>query len=379
MNDMDYKKFGLSVLNYLDNLFLMGTYGLSLDLIKLITSKMTNVKPPLNWDGNDWPKHYHNESNLLWIMDKNDKKVFLPQAVVIGPWEANDIYDKLSVKLSEPNFAPPAKIEQSLAFYAKKADFNGENARLLGYDKKNQTLTFQGARYFDWVMTNLSLDAERSPLPTLREETSEGNKLQALNDSPLTNITGINGLIFSNDGYMIYQQRLKNVLVRPGQLCSGFSGTVDKIDIEHLIRSKNPILPELDSAREAVEEIGILRSNVNKIIFLGLTRELIRGGTPEMFYAVDLDIDRRTILSLIPKDKEGVVKSVNFGRYARSIDDNGSSILPRDTLWALLSHIESETHAPVSIPFLTNIAMWYWNWAKDKVGASSFKILCSGV
>ncbi|MCF7966251.1 MAG: hypothetical protein K9L79_12020 [Methylobacter tundripaludum] len=370
--DNDYKKFGLKVFENLDSNFLYGTAGLSLSIAKLIKSKISIKKPPLDWDGKNWPTYYHNEKSLLWVMGRKNNKLYLPQSVLIGPWEAKDLFDKIKVELYEPNFIPPYKNEQCLGFYKKDDDFNGENARLKNYDRDKNTLTFQGASYFDWIMTNLSLDYDRTPLPTLRQETSVGDKLQDLDNNPLTNITGINGLLFSNDGYMIYQKRNKKVLVRPNQLCSGFSGTIDKIDIRHLTQSSTPYLSNLDTLREAVEEIGIRRKDFKKIIFLGITRELIRGGTPEVFYAVDLDLDRKSILELIPQDKEGVIKSVNFGRYARSINDESASALSESTLWGLIEKVEKETNAPVSIPFLTNLALWYWHWENDKVGANSY-------
>lgn len=370
--DNDYKKFGLEVFKYLDSLFLYGTGGLSLSLAELIKSKISIKKSPLDWNGKNWPTYYYNEKSLLWVMDRKNNKLYLPQSVLIGPWEAKDLFDKIKVELYEPNFIPPYKNEQCLGFYKKDDDFNGENARLKNYDRDNKSLTFQGAHYFDWIMTNLSLDYDRAPLSTLRQETSTGGKLQDLDNNPLTNITGINGLLFSNDGHMIYQKRNKKVLVRPNQLCSGFSGTIDKIDIRHLTQSSTPYLSNLDTLREAVEEIGICRDDLKNIIFLGITRELIRGGTPEIFYAVDLNLDRKKILELIPKDKEGIIKSVNFGRYAKSINDESIPALSESTLWGLIEKIENETKAPVSIPFLTNLALWYWHWENNKVGADSY-------
>lgn len=372
--DGEYKKFGLEVLNYLDNLFLFGAGGLSLSFLKLIRSKTKSRQLPLDWEGKNWPSYYRNELSLLWIMDREKRKIFLPQAVVIGPWEANALFEELNVELYEPNFQAPYKVEEGLEFYLKKTDFNGENARLKCYDRQKKILIFQGAQYFDWVMTNLSLDFCRAPFSTLREETSEGGVLQDLDGHPLANITGINGLLFSEDGYMIYQKRNKNVLVNPNQLCSGFSGTVDKIDIENLIQKADPKLSKLDTVREAVEEIGIRRSDVKRITFLGITRELIRGGTPEMFYAVDLKLSRKEICDLIPKDREGALNYVNFGRYARSVSKDYNDKLAKSTLWKLMEKIESETRAPLSIPFLTNIALWYWHWANDRVGAGPMSL-----
>ena len=374
MNDdikKDIKKFGIDIIKCLDDNLLCGTGKLSFSFVNLIKKIFINRKPPLDWDGKEWPNFYRNENSLLWIK-KNNKKIYLPQKILIGPWEAKEYFDKIHVKLKNQNFRPPYKNEKCLKFYIKEGDFNGENARLVSYDKNDKIMIFQGAYYFDWIMTNLALDFDRSPLPTLREETSISGKLQPLEDSPLANITGINGLLFSNDGYMIYQKRNTKVLVRPNQLCSGFSGTVDKIDIEHLVKLENPVLSKMDTAREAVEEIGIFRQHIKGIEFLGLTRELIRGGTPELFYAIDLNLSRDKILTLIPQHKEGFIFSVFFGPYAKSFNNSNNTLHER-TLWQLMDRIEDKTRAPISIPFLTNLALWYWQWGNDQVGKGSLQ------
>jgi hypothetical protein len=372
--DSEYKKFGLKVAEYVDGHFLYGVGGLSIGLIKLIQSKLAINKPPLDWNGERWQEHYYNESSILWIT-KNDKKLYLPQKIILGPWDgASEIFDTLDIFLETDNFIPEYKNEKCLQFYIKEGDFNGENARLIKLDRENKSLVFQGAKYFDWVSTNLSLDHDTSPLPTLRDCTSLNGRLHDLENSPLVNITGINGLIFTKDGYMVYQKRNGEVLVRPNQLCSGFSGTIDKIDIEHVIRGERPVLQKMDTAREAVEEVGIDRSNIKDIQFLGITRELIRGGTPELFYSIDLDLTRKEVLGLIPKDKEGSIQSVFFGMYAKSKNSRSTVGLNEQTLWQLLDSIERETKAPISIPFLTNLALWYWQWDEKKVGASDIAL-----
>ena len=368
--DDEYEKIGWKITRFIDSAFLYGTSELFLSFLDSAKSKLKMRRPPLDWDGNTWQDYYYNEKSLLWITGKNNERLYLPQSVILAPWEAKGLHNKIKVKLHEPDFEPRDKNEQCLNFYIKDGDFPGKNARLLNYDKDKHELTFQGAVYFDWIMTNLSLDFVRSPLPTLREETSLDGKLQDLHSSQLTNITGINGLLFSNDGYMIYQKRNEEVLVRPNQLCSGFSGTVDKVDIEHLIQSTNPVLSNMYSVREAVEEVGIDRKNVKQIVFLGITRELIRGGTPELFYSADLDLNRNQILKLIPQEKEGIVKSVSFGMYATSLSDG---TMAERTLWGLINSIEEETSAPLSIPFITNLALWYWHWANDKVGVGGLE------
>jgi len=367
--DNELKNLGIDVFECADGIVTSGVLGLSIKFLKLVNNKIKGIQLPLDWDGKNWHIHYKNERKVLWII-KGEQRICLPQTIIIGPWDnSGDLFKQIKVELLSENFIPKNTNANCLKTYLKKGDFNGKNARLVSYNQEHKTLIFQGANYFDWITTNLSLDYDRSPLPTLRAESSNYGKLDKLNLSPLANITGINGLLFSNDGYMIYQKRNNTVLIRPNELCSGFSGTIDKIDISNLVASSSPLLSNMDTVREAVEEIGIDRDDhVNHIEFLGITRELIRGGTPEIFYAIDLNLPREEILKLIPKDTEGEIHSVELGVHATAKKRNSTQILAEATLWQVLEKIERETKAPISIPFLTNLSLWYWQWNKQKVG-----------
>ncbi len=362
--NIDYREFGFEVLRYIDRKFLYEAGWWSVKIYNLLK---TRRKPPLDWSGNNWPKYYNKQNDLLWIIGKDGERLYIPQSVIISPIDAFLLHNKLKVSLIQKNFIPPYKNEECLSYYLKSNSFNELNARLASYDSNNKKLIFQGCHYFDWIATNLSMDFDRSPLETLREESSINGMLQDLNRSPLGNITGINGLIFTNDGHMIYQKRNRTVLTRPNQLCSGFSGTVDKIDIENIIKIGNPVLSDMDFPREAVEEVGINRDHICETVFLGVTRELIRGGTPEFFYSLDLDLSRNEVMSLIPRDKEGTIKSVQFGKYAKS-NISSCDVLNETTLWQLMDKIEKESRVPISIPLLTNLALWYWRYENQKVG-----------
>ncbi len=365
-NYYHYKKFGFEILKTADNAFLYGTGNLTIQFGLLLKKVLT--KSPLDWEGKNWKEYYGNDDALLWVEGLDNNKIFLPQSVVISPSEAKENFNKIHIHLDSKDFTATDKNEKGLSYYRKPGDHNGLNARLKNYDTANKILSFQGAYYFDWVMTNLSMDMQRPPLPTLREASSIDGQLKPLFQSQLANITGINSLLFTKDGYMIYQKRNQNVLVRPGELCSGFSGTIDKIDIEHVCNSHTPTLNNVDVIREGVEEIGLNRNHIHNIVFLGLTRELIRGGTPELFFAMDINLTKNQVLQLTPKDKEGRIKSVKFGMYARSIKDSTIDNLSYHTLWKLMEEIEKNTRAPISIPFLTNLVLWYWHWDNSKVG-----------
>ena len=166
---------------------------------------------------------------------------------------------------------------------------------------------------------------------------------------------------------MIFQVRNDRVVIRPNQACSGFSGFVDKSDIENaMLRCTHPTLANVERVRELLEEVGIKLQELKGYSFLGITRELHRGGMPELFYAVDVDLSGREIMSRDHRDHEGVICAVDFGRFARRfpelsgyLDENAG--LP--PLQGFLDKIETATGATVSVPMLTNLVLWYRIWS----------------
>jgi hypothetical protein len=264
-----------------------------------------------------------------------------------------------------------------LEFYRRNADgtikkrfFNGLNARLVDWDVISSSLVFQGCFYHDYCGTNLSLDV---PLPegnSLREYSAVGGRLKPLRNSELANATGLNGLLFSNDGHLIIQKRADSVLVRPRELCSGFSGTVDKEDLIKVME-KGGFLENLDILREMVEELGVSNKEVIVRRFLGLTRELVRGGTPEMFYSIDVDLPADIIVSRISKDKEGAIIAISFDPYASSLLPPSDSLGLPQQFWSLIEQVQAKGNGPISVPLLTNLVLWYQSNYPTQVGAST--------
>ena len=373
-NDL-WKKLGLTFAAWADTAFLYGVGHLGTDVYRVVLDAAGQKNPPLDWD---YPFHeqYINERSVLWINDPEKRRSFLPQVVLLSTQEDAD-ETSISVELVPEDFTTPVPVEAGFEFYKRSADgsvkkqfFDGENARLTDWDPHLRKLVFQGSSYFDYLKTNLALDAPIPALGTLREHLAASGEIEPLPTSKLANSTGINALLFSNDGYMIFQKRNETVLIRPEELCPGFSGTVDKIDVVHTVGSGGR-LENLDVLREMVEELGVKRGEVAERRLLGITRELVRGGTPEMFYSVDVDLPKDAILSRIAKDKEGDIKTIFFGPYASSrLDPTVAPKLP-EHFWPLVETIRVEGGGPVSVPLLSNLALWYQGACPEQVGTGS--------
>ena len=312
----------------------------------------------LNWDL-PYSQVYRNDlDRLLSIKIADDEKAVLPQIPTFLPGPEFD--DQIvRLELDEPDFKARARVSEVLDFHKRHASnkifHDGENARLL--NANSEAFRFQGCSYFDYISTNLALDC---PLPvgeSLREQIHGNGRLDPLSDSVLANSTGINGLVFSSDGQMIFQHRRKNVLIRPGEMCPGFSGTIDKKDIsDALLRGGR--LFHLDAPREMVEELGVTSDAIADLRFLGVTRELIRGGAPEFFYAVDLDISAEQVLTAFPRDREGDKIAIPFGALGRTLIKKAFPPSDQIKLFSVLKRLKPHLPAKMSVPLLTNLVLW---------------------
>ena len=165
---------------------------------------------------------------------------------------------------------------------------NRPNIRLKGINRtqKHLYLDTQVAYYKDFVQTNLSLDIKINE-KTLRQMVNYGGHIEEIHKSRLCNLIGIEVIMLTSKGELILQKRSKSVAFRNSEICNAASGTMSRFDISAEKQSLNNI-PTL---RELSEEIGVEIEDIKEgtFRFLGITRDLMRGGNPELiFYAETL-------------------------------------------------------------------------------------------
>jgi len=113
--------------------------------------------------------------------------------------------------------------------------------------------------------------------------------------------------------------------------------------------------------REAFEEIGIIKTDISKgqIFFLGITRELIRGGTVDMFFFAKTNLSEKQIVEKWEdaRDKWEAEKLIffHFGQIAHKNLNN--SMEKHRFLSKVDEFIDKYINAS-SIPLLTSIALW---------------------
>ncbi len=239
--------------------------------------------------------------------------------------------------------------------------FDSSLLRLERVDSDGQAyiLSTEAVSYEDVCRTHMILDAK---IPgeerTLRQEFHPNGALKALQDSQLANVLGIDTVLFTRDGYAALQVRSAKVAVRPGQLGPTFSGDFDELDA---VTSISGPLHASRLFREAGEEARIKATDVaGPLRFLGITREMVRGGKPQIHCAGRSDLDRQDVVEQHKTAKDSWEADdwefIYIG-FAATSDDPLSQHETDDLMRNLGEAFGSAKHR-TSIPAVTNLALW---------------------
>ncbi len=178
---------------------------------------------------------------------------------------------------------------------------NGDTVRLndFSYDGNTVTLDTMRTHYFDMLVTNRCMDYKLDNVVTLREVYEYNSTVTPLRESQLSNQIGLNGLIFTNNGYLLLEKRgrkkavWKNKFAQPISLAMKTSNLVDpkggigpsQADAEN--NFKNTVLTTIGNNFGFTEEdIVSFHAQTN---FLGIARDLLEGGKPNLYCYVVVD------------------------------------------------------------------------------------------
>jgi hypothetical protein len=325
--------------------------------------------PFLDWKLANWPSIYWQERKEALSIRYRDEWRALPQVLLMDNSTRRLPVSGFAVERVKPVFelSPSARgrTESQFERYLRFIDAAGHlysnelNVRLVGVDAGagSCVLTVQDVAYEDYVRTNLLLDAKASPdEASLREVIHRSGKLEVLRESPLANNLGVNALIFTADGSLITQRRSREVLVRPGEYCPSASGTVSASDVPDEPAS----LASIALLREASEEIGLPMVRQPAVTVLGITRELIRGGQPELFIACVVDLSRADVSarSLRARDRHerDELLFFDFGVFGNTAPIAAES--DRRAFAELLDRYIQQFESRMSVPLWTALALW---------------------
>lgn len=297
----------------------------------------------------------------------------LPQAVVFDNSEFRLPPDSFELVLDpmSPEYTIPQQIASkatALLEHQKRLQgrrlYDSTTIRLDRFELAGEKarLHVSKAHYFDYLGTNFSMDAKlKGWTQSLRESVHPGPRLCRLEQSLLANHLGVNSLVFTADGFLILPIRSRQgVNVYKGQISSAISGACnfDRDIFNGLSRLIFPCL------REGAEELGLDTSHfeTSGMVLVGITRELLRGGKPELFFATRLNVSRDEVDARV-KDAQDRhenrrieymdFKSGHVHLTTRRLELDDYCLVLEDFLRCLQSYGRR-----LSLPALTNLVLW---------------------
>lgn len=196
--------------------------------------------------------------------------------------------------------------------YSKMA--NNLTIRLDDINVNNEEVYLHTSRtyYYHMLLTNRCMDYKIPSGMSVRSLYEFNNEITPLNDSKLSNQIGINGMIITSDGYLLLEKRdrkkttWKNKFAQPISLAlkaSDLKLTANDImeDSEEYAQKKllgvieKTIKVNFGLTKEDYEELS-LKTNL-----LGLARDLLEGGKPNLYFVVTLNKNSKEIAELLKK------------------------------------------------------------------------------
>lgn len=230
-------------------------------------------------------------------------------------------------------------------------------ARLQSYVLKSRLLRsgarlklrFEVCNYLDYVLTNYSADLARPGDRAVRDYLdgwpARRRGLSSLSSSICANQLGLNAMIATRDGKMIAAHRSDELFTFPGLWAPPVSGTQmywykedryrDMPDGSRiLLREAGPATdyysgyvgehgipnPFDGVMAQAKEEINLDRDHIRGVKFIGLNRDLTRGGIPDAFFVIHLKI---TVAELWDNGPEDARDSWEWNRDGEGLPEFG--------------------------------------------------------
>lgn len=324
-----------------------------------------------DWELANWRELYGSipQEDLLSLAGPEETSFTLPQVLILdntsdcNPLDFFKIYfdlSRFSLTREISGYTKHAFIRldgwlRLMSRLLGKDYFNGDNLRLaeLKHGVGEVALSLQVVKYNDYVATNLVMDYKNGSRPSLRQKIHGSKQLEPLNQSLLANNLGINFLIFTAEGELIIQLRSGKVAFRSGEYCPSSSGTVSPADIQSAAN-----LSQCDLIQESTNELGLPPETIENIELLGITRELIRGGEPELFFVAYTTLTFQGVLEVSKKAAERYEhKQLSSSHFRITKRSEVVSIEKYNTFYADLLSCITKYAKRSSIPLLTAFAL----------------------
>ncbi len=183
----------------------------------------------------------------------------------------------------------------------------------------NVTLHTSRTYYYHMLLTNRCMDYKLDCDMSVREIYEFNKTVSYLHESKLSNQIGINGMIITKDGYLLLEKRdhkkttWKNKFAQPISLALKASdlGLENDTLMEKSVEYANKKL--LGVIKKTMKDnFGLLEKDYETLdlskTFLGLARDLLEGGKPNLYFVVTVNYTKDEFVKLLKKNA-GTVKN----------------------------------------------------------------------
>lgn len=205
--------------------------------------------------------------------------------------------------------------EKLLAAHKTSNTYNEDTIRLYDLTASNNRLTLhtQRSTYFHMLITNRCMDYDFNESVTVRELYEYRDTISPLNQSKLGNQIGINGLILTSDGYVLVEKRDYQKTTWKNKFAQSISLALKLKDLE--VNKNGELIGTIKGSAKNLA--GIIRKTVTENFglkekdfepidlsesFLGLARDLLEGGKPNMYFYATTTHDAESLAEVLKKN-----------------------------------------------------------------------------
>ena len=196
---------------------------------------------------------------------------------------------------------------------------NNLTIRLDDVKLNNNTLELHTSRsyYYHMLLTNRCMDYQLDNGMSVRGIYEFADKVSLLKESKLSNQIGINGMIITKDGYLLLEKRDRKKTTWKNKFAQPISLALKASDLK--IGNSEVMQEGYEYANEKLLSVikktmkvnfGLTENDYDKLSlqenFLGIARDLLEGGKPNLYFTVTL---KHTSLELKELLKENAAKT----------------------------------------------------------------------
>ena len=197
---------------------------------------------------------------------------------------------------------------------SKKRNQNTVRLNDFDYDSEHNVLTLDTMRttYFHMLVSNRCMDYELHNDITVRSAYEYEKYVSKLEHSKLSNQIGVNGLVITNDGFVLVEKRDHHKTTWKNKFAQSISLSMKTADLGI---NDGVVGDTYGEANKRISRViySTLRKNFGlvekdfvgfdlKENFLGIARDLLEGGKPNMYFYIKADMDGKTLAELLEKN-----------------------------------------------------------------------------